>query len=374
MRIALFSPMPPNKSGIADYSDALYAQLRGSAEVTVFSSGAQQYDPAAFDIAVYQVGNNAHHDFVYETALKHPGVVVMHEANLHHLLADLTIKRNDWDGYVAECEFNGGAAALAFAERVRALDVGPDYEGLPMTKRLLDASLGIVAHSQFVLNETRIQGFAGPVAHIPHGAWIPRTDRNGVRYMLGVDEATPLVGAFGYIKPYKRIAESLRALRRMIRLDPRVKMILVGEPHPDFPVEELIRSLGLQEHVRVLGFVEIEKFVDYMGACDIILNLRFPTVGETSGSLLRALGLGRAVVVSDIGSFAEMPDDICLKVPIGPEEEDLIFEFLNILVSRPDLARAMGSRAKQWVETECNWKLAAQRYVSFLEQIVQSKS
>ena len=374
MRIALFSPMPPNKSGIADYSEALYAELREAADVTVFSSVAQRYEPASFDIAVYQVGNNVHHDFVYEAALKHPGVVVMHESNLHHLLTDLTIKRNDWDGYVAECEFNGGAAALAFAERVRALEVGPDYEGLPMTKRLLNASLGIVAHSRFVLNETLGQGYAGPVARIPHGAWIPQTDRHSVRFMLGVDEGTPLIGAFGYIKPYKRIAESLRALRRMVRLDPRVKMILVGEPHPDFPVEELIRTLGLQEHVRVLGFVEIDKFVDYMGACDIILNLRFPTVGETSGSLLRALGLGRAVVVSDIGSFAELPDDICLKVPIGQEEEDLIFEFLNILVSRPDLAQAMGSRAKQWVETECNWKIVAQRYVSFLEQIVQSKS
>ncbi len=72
-------------------------------------------------------------------------------------------------------------------------------------------------------------------------------------------------------------------------------MILVGEPHPEFPVGQLIRTLELQEYVRVLGFVPIEKFVDYMGACDIILNLRYPTVGETSGSLQRALGLGKQV-------------------------------------------------------------------------------
>ena len=63
----------------------------------------------------------------------------MHESNLHHLIADLTIKRGDWDAYVRECEYNGGAAALAFAERVRKLEVGPDYEGVPMTRRLLEA-------------------------------------------------------------------------------------------------------------------------------------------------------------------------------------------------------------------------------------------
>jgi glycosyltransferase involved in cell wall biosynthesis/SAM-dependent methyltransferase len=361
--------MPPSKSGIADYSVALVGEMRKRAEVTVFDSPQHRFDPAAFDIAVYHLGNNPHHDFVYETALRHPGVVVMHEANLHHLIAHLTIKRGDWDAYMAEVELNGGADALAAAQRVRKLEIGPDYDGVAMTRRLLDASRGVIVHSEFVAGETRAQGFAGPIAVIPHGAWIPQTDRLGTRHSLGLDETMPLIGAFGYLKPYKRIAESLRALRRLVRLDPRVRMILVGEPHPDFPVEQLIRTLGLSDHVRILGFVAIEKFVEYMGACDIILNLRFPTVGETSGSLTRALGLGKAVIVSDIGSFAELPDDVCLKTPVGADEEDLIFEYLNTLVSRPDLARAMGARAKEWVERECNWGVVAEQYVGFLDRV-----
>ena len=81
----------------------------------------------------------------------------------------------------------------------------------------------------------------------------------------------------------------------------------MGEPHPDFPLASLIEGLGLQSAVRVLGFTPMEEFVGYIAACDIILNLRFPTVGESSGTLLRSLGLGRAVIVSDIGSFAEYP-------------------------------------------------------------------
>ena len=360
--------MPPSKSGIADYSSALVAEMEKRAAVTVFDSAARHFDPAGFDIALYHLGNNPHHDFVYETALRHPGVVVMHEANLHHLVAHVTIRRGEWDVYMAECEYNGGAEALAFAQRVRRLEVGPDYEGIAMTRRLLETSRGAIVHSDFVARETRTQGFQGPVATIPHGAWIPETNRLAARHALGLDEAVPLIGAFGYLKPYKRIAESLRALRRLVRLDPRVRMILVGEPHPEFPVGQLIRTLELQEYVRVLGFVPIEKFVDYMGACDIILNLRYPTVGETSGSLQRALGLGKSVIVSDIGSFAELPDDICLKVPIGAHEEDMIFEYLNTLVSRPDLARAMGARAKEWVARECNWGVVAGRYVEFLEE------
>jgi glycosyltransferase involved in cell wall biosynthesis len=368
--------MPPSKSGIADYSEALAAEMAKRACVSLFDKGdnaTTAFDPSAHDVALYHIGNNPWHGFAYETALRHPGVVVMHEANLHHLIADLTIRCGDWDAYLAEVELNGGPKALEHARRARSLAVGPDYDGVPMTRRLLEASRGLVVHSDFVAREMRAQGFTGPIATIPHGAWIPQTDRNGTRQSLGLDEATPLIGAFGYLKPYKRIAESLRALRRLVKLDPRVRMILVGEPHPDFHVEQLIRTLGLTEHVRVLGFTPIEEFVEYIGACDIVLNLRYPTVGETSGSLQRALGLGKAVIVSDVGSFSELPDDVCLKVPTIPgktlEEEDFIFEYLSLLVSRPELAKAMGQRARQWVERECNWGSVADRYVAFLTQL-----
>jgi glycosyltransferase involved in cell wall biosynthesis/SAM-dependent methyltransferase len=369
--------MPPSKSGIADYSEALAAEMAKRVCLSVFDRPEPAFDPSSFDVALYHIGNNPWHGFVYETALRHPGVVVMHEANLHHLIADLTIRRDNWDAYLAEAEWNGGAAALGHALRARELAVGPDYEGVPMTRRLLEASRGLVVHSDFVAREMRAQGFAGPIATVPHGAWIPRTDRNGTRQSLGLDEDTPLIGSFGYLKPYKRIAESLRALRRLVRIDPRVRMILVGEAHPEFHVDQLIRTLGLSEHVRVIGFAPIEKFVDYIGACDIVLNLRYPTVGETSGSLQRALGLGKAVIVSDVGSFAELPDDVCMKVPTLPgraqEEEDFIFEYLSLLVSRPDLAQAMGERARQWVERECNWGSVAGRYVDYLSQFREGR-
>jgi len=366
--------MPPSKSGIADYSEALVAELSNLADVDVFASAEKRFDPARFDAILYHIGNNPHHDFVYETALRHPGFVVMHEANLHHLLAHLTITRDDWDAYVAECEFDGGAIALEFAQRVRKLEVGPDYEGVPMTRRLLSVSKAVIVHSDFVARLTREQGFGGPIATIPHGVWLPETNYHAVRRELGLDESTPLIGAFGHIKPYKRIAESLRAFRRLVKVDPRARMILVGEPHSEFPVDQLIRTLGLREHVRLIGFAGIEKFVGYMGACDIVLNLRFPTVGETSGSLQRALGLGKAVIVSDVGSFSELADDICLKVPPGAGEEDLIFEYLNVLVSKPELARAMGERAKEWVAQECNWAAVAARYVDFMANPVGTVS
>ena len=190
------------------------------------------------------------------------------------------------------------------------------------------------------------------MAKIPHGAWIVQPDRHAYRQRLGLDFSAPLIGIFGFLKPYKRVAESLRAFRRLVQVEPRAKLILVGEPHPELPLTSLIQALGLSASVRVLGFTPIEDFNGYIAACDIVLNLRYPTVGESSGTLLRSLGMGKAVVVSDIGSFHELPDEICLKAPVDQTEENALFEYLNLLVSRPSVARTLGQNAHGWVQRE----------------------
>jgi glycosyltransferase involved in cell wall biosynthesis/SAM-dependent methyltransferase len=372
IKVAFFSPLPPARSGIADYSAALLDELKKLVDVEVFASKPLSFNPKNFDVTLYQVGNNVHHDFCYETAMDHPGVVVVHEANLHHLIADITIKRGDWDAYMQAVQQEGSPKDLEYASRVRRLEVGPDYEGVPMLRQLLSRSKAAIVHSGCVESELRGAGFSGAVARIPHGAWIPDANRSDFRERLGLDETTPIIGIFGFLKPYKRIAESLRAFRRLVRVHPSAKMILVGDPHPELQLDSLIRSLDLSLHVRVLGFRPIEEFVGYLAACDIVLNLRYPTVGENSGTLMRALGLGKAVVVSEVGSFSELPETICLKAPVDASEEDHLFEYLNLLVSRPEIRKTLGARAREWVETECTWPKVARRYADFLERIARN--
>ncbi len=379
MKLAFVSPLPPARSGIADYAAALLKPLRGLAEVETFTEAPSVEVLRDFDHVVYQMGNNEYHASIYERALEHPGVVVLHEGNLHHLHAHRTIKRRDWDAYVAEVEYDGGAAARLFAERVRRLEVGPDYEGVPMLRRLLERSRALIVHSDFVARQAREAGFTGPIEKIWHGAWVDRDptrvpQRTYYREKLGLANGTTLIGVFGFLKPYKRIAESLRAFRRLLRVDANARLVLVGDPHPELDLENLLRGLGLEDSVRVLGFISREEdFHGYLEACDIVLNLRYPTVGESSGTLLRALSLGKPVLVSDIGSFREYPDDIVLKVPAPPDaaEEDTIFEYLNLLAGQPKYREALGHRARAWVERECPWEVAAAHYVRFLERIVE---
>lgn len=365
----MVSPMPPSQSGIADYSETLAAHLGRLVELTVISGPTEAVELRRFDLTLYQIGNNGDHGFVYELALQHPGVVVMHEANLHHLTAEITIRKGDWDRYFEEVAYEGGAAALAHARRVRALETGPDYEGLPMTRRLLERSRALVVHSRYVEKRMREAGFAGPIARIPHGAWTDPVNGLPYRLRLGLEETTPLVGVFGHLKPYKRLPEILRAFRRLVRGQPQARLILVGEPHPDLPLDPLIERFDLAPFVRVLGRVPIDDFNGFLAACDVVLNLRYPSVGETSGTLQRALGLGKCVLVSETAAFCELPDEICIKVPVDQTEEEVIFELLQLVVTRPEVRRAVGQAARRWALEHCAWERVAQRYAAFLQAV-----
>jgi glycosyltransferase involved in cell wall biosynthesis/SAM-dependent methyltransferase len=374
MRVAFFSPLPPSRTGIADYSAALLEPLSRLAEVEAFSTAPASFDVSRYDICVYQLGNNPHHIFAYEAALEHPGVAVLHEANLHHLMAEITIRRGDWDAYLRELERNAGAEALDYARRhVTTLERGPQYE-IPMLRTILERSRAAIVHSDAVGEVLRDRGFSRPLGKVPHGAWIVEADRMAYRERLGLDERTPLIGIFGFLKPYKRVAESLRAFRRLVRLVPDARMILVGEAHAELPLASIIHSLNLAGHARHFDYAPLEDFNGYLAACDIVLNLRYPTVGESSGTLLRSLGMGKAVVVSDVGSFREYPDEICLKAPVDASEEEHLFEYLNLLVSRPELAREMGAKARAWVERECRWEIVAQKYLDFLTAVVEGST
>ena len=383
MKLAIFTPLAPVKSGIADYSQALLPHLAEHLDITVFTDGGyapdgfpaapqisirgcSEYVPQEFDETLYQFGNNPHHVYIYDASLRHPGINLLHEYNLHHLVAAATIKRGDWDGYLREVAYEAGPEALAYAARARKLEVGPDYDNVALSRRVIESAKATIVHSDFMVRRVRAAGAAHPVKRIPHGAWIPEVNRNRYRAKLGVEPETPLIGIFGFLKPYKRIRESLRAMRRLVRLEPRARMILVGEEHEDFPVKAAIDSLGLGGCAQVLGYVPADEFEQYIGAVDICLNLRYPTAGETSGTLLRALGLGRAVIVSDVGAFADLPAGTCLKVPVGEAEIDLLTEYLNLLVTRPEAARGLGARARNYAAAECSWPRAAKELADWI--------
>ncbi|MSO21065.1 MAG: glycosyltransferase [Acidobacteria bacterium] len=401
MRIAFFTPLNPQPSGISDYGEALLRHLAPLAErIDVFI---EDYTPTAefsaanitirpwrqfepdyqaglYDGVIYQIGNNPFHVYIYDLALRIPGILILHEHNLHYLISDVTIKRNDWDGYLEEVYYNAGIGALDHARRARTGVVQPDFNGIAMNRRLLERSQAVVVHSQFMVDLLAKTGIPIPVCQIPHGVEFPVIDCAAARARLAhrtgwkLASDDPIIGIFGFLKPYKSIHQSLRAFAEVRAEFPKAKMILAGEEHPHYPLRPLVAELGLNDAVSLLGYLPQEEFVDCMAAADISLNLRWPTAGETSGSLLWALALGKPTLISEVGAFLEVPEGAAVRIPMGDQEQRWLAGWLRALLGDPALARQIGQAGHGYAAHECAWETVAQRYLEFISGIAKKSA
>ena len=217
-----------------------------------------------------------------------------------------------------------------------------------MTRRLLESARGVIVHSRFMVERMREQGFAGPVARIPHGAWIPAADRNGYRHRLGLDESTPLIGVFGFLKPYKRIAESLRAFRRLVRLAPAGEDDPGGRAAPRVPRGVHDPAAGALRGRARAGLRAASRISPATSApATSCSTCATPPSARVPAACCARWGWAKPCWSPKWAPSPSIPDDVCLKVPVGAGEEDLIFEYLNLLVSRPDVARDLGERARR---------------------------
>ncbi len=396
MRIALFTPLNPKPSGISDYAEALIAHLSGlvdqidvfiedyqptssfpqpAVRVRPWEQFEQDYRAGRFDVVLYQIGNNFHHVYIYDMALKIPGVLLLHEFNLHYLVSDATIVRKDWDGYLAELEYNAGPEALERGQAAREGQIEPDFAGIAMNRRLLEQSSAAIVHSDYMVELIRAAGFTLPVHKICHGVDLREAEPAAARKALArradvaIDEETLLLGVFGFLKPYKRIRETLHAVARLRTEHPHIRLILVGEEHPHYPLRPLISELQLDDIVRILGYVPLEEFNESIAAADISINLRWPTAGETSGSLLRAMAFAKPVLVSEIGAFLEYPEAALVRVPVTPEEPEWIHGYLKALAEDDSLRISIGRLAREFVEQHCGWPRVAASLVEILRQL-----
>jgi len=363
VKVAYFSPLPPDTSGIADYSALLLPSLGRLVEVEAVRPGRTR-PVADADIAVYHVGNNPDaHGWIVDALRRRPGVVVLHEFVLHHLIAGLTIGRKDAHAYLAAMEREAGVPGRLLGWGVIEGRVPPLWEvrpqEFPLVGEILDRATGVIAHSRYVETLAREHGYDGPLWRIPHPAWpmhdvVPAPDVSGA----------PLVGCFGYLNMNKRIPELLEAFASFRRERPDARLLLAGGVGERFDIERRLERLGLTEGVQRLDYVPEERLWSLMAACDVLVNLRYPTMGETSGSVIRALSLGKALVVSDVGWFAELPEHVVLKVPVDEFEVQTLTAALGFAAEH---AGTLGAAARAYVEREHALDRVAADYAAALE-------
>ncbi len=391
-RIAYCSPVNPAPSGISDYSEELLPYLGQYAEITLFvEDGLRPTNPhlaahvevlplrrlprelrrRRYDGLVYQMGNSPAHAGIWRAAQRMPGVVVLHELVLHHFMLWYAANvQHDVQIYVrAMVERYGdpGAHMAQMMIRSRFTDAAFDFA---CCEPVLAAARGLIAHSQYVATRAAVLRPALPLAVVPMGVPLPALcTREVARARLGLPADAAILASFGHINAWKRVESALRALR-VLRDDGRdARYILVGSVSPNYDLPGMIERMGLAESVTITGYVPREQFADYVAAADICLNLRHPTGGETSASLLRLLGAGRPTLVSAIGSFAELPAGVAAQVDTDESEGELILGYCRLLLDRPDLANALGAQARGFVAAEHSLEAAALGYARFLARL-----
>ena len=389
LSIAYWSPLNPCKSGISDYSEQLLLHLARHADIDVYVDG---YVPAnkliterfavfddhviadnTYDVNLYQMGNSLLHEYIYARLCAYPGVVVLHDYYLHGFVYNITATRGHRERYLDELEYSDGSQARVTAERNLA-DGKVDIFTHPLNRRVVESSLGIIVHSQWIASLLRKRGVQQPIAVIPLGSKVlPVSGRRraALRSCLGLAPDTLVIGCWGHITPIKRIGTVIRAFSRLRTLFPRSELVLVGQP--DFgmalQLKDWILRHQLEDCVRVTGYVRAQAFKGYLQVSDICVNLRYPSAGETSATLCQALGAGLPVLASNIPQFAEFPDDCVWKVDTGASEEDQLLAFLLELAFDADLRRRMGQKAQDYVAVHATWPKVAVQYARFLEQI-----
>jgi glycosyltransferase involved in cell wall biosynthesis len=367
VRVAYFSPMPPERSGIADYSALLLPALRARTDVTVVRRGARR-PPRGTDVSLYHIGNNPDaHGWIVDALAREPGVVVLHDFALHHLVAGATLGRGNRDAYLDLLEREHGVVGRLLGYGVIDKRVPPLWESraldFPLASFVLEHATGLVVHSRYVRDRARAAGFDGPVAVVPHPAW-PVPDVAPERVAGGV-----VIGCFGVVNASKRIPELLRATAALRRRHGHVTLLLVGPTSPGFDLDRRLQRLGLDgDGVVREEWVDERRLWALLAGSDVLVNLRHPTMGETSGSVVRGLSLGKPLVVSDVGWFAELPDDVALKVPPDGDEVATLTAGLELLATRPDVRDAMSANATALARREHDVDRVAELYVAALER------
>lgn len=344
-RLAYVSPLPPERSGIADYSARLLEGLRDFFDITLFCASpellpttladtfeAHNYAElpsmaSNFDRVAYHMGNSQFHNAMWSLIHEVPGIVVLHDVFLGGAI------------HAREAQGETGIVFERFLEDhgVAGLEshfsIGQDaaIQRFPLNRSLLARADGVIVHSEHAARLVRTwQPPAGlPLQVVPLGVNaknISPSARLEARQKLGLGDSDCLVCTFGFLGPTKLndlLLDAWRAAK--LPQDPQAHLVFVGQRGGDYG-EKILAMASLPTmngRVTITGYTSGEIYEDYLNAADFAVQLRCHSRGESSATILDCLARGIPCLVNAHGSAAELPDDAVLMLPDTLTAENL---------------------------------------------------
>jgi glycosyltransferase involved in cell wall biosynthesis len=331
-RLAFMSPWPPQPSGIATCAadlvprlaalghgvdvlvdEALVSISRGPdgppvpGEVRVLSAHefVWRQHRGHYDLPIYQVGNSWAHGYVWPYLFRWPGLTVLHDARIHHARANALMSRGRAADYRAEFVYNKPTLSPEAAELAIAGFDGAYYYHWPMRRTVMEASRMVVCHSVGMTHRLRRHYPDHAIAFVPLGHGQARSAevlveaRARFRAAHQIPAKAVVFGIMGTAATEKRVAHIIRAFAAARQWAPDARLLFAGSVDPLLPLDDLLDSFGVRDATHLVGRLDDTGFDDAVAACDVGLNLRWPTAREMSGPWLRMLAAGLPTVVVD---------------------------------------------------------------------------
>jgi glycosyltransferase involved in cell wall biosynthesis len=343
MRVAWFSPLAPDRSGIASYTAdvlPLLEEAEQGSSIDRFvdrpAPGPTPSRPAAasaapsapnvfsahdfvwkqqrapYDLVVYQLGNAHWHDYMWAYLAAYPGLVVLHDTRLHHARARHLLDQRRHDDYRREFRYDHPGAPPGVEEYAVEGLGGSIYYFWSMLPVVLRTARLVAVHNARIADGLRQEHPGIRVETIRMGvpSCLPAASsaaRARLRAGLRISDAATAFIALGHVTVEKRIEPILRTLQTLEAGGADVHLVLAGHAAGFPSLGALIDRLMLSGRVHVVGYVADDRVADYLAAADACLCLRWPTAGETSASWLRALAAARPTIVSGLAQLADVP-------------------------------------------------------------------
>ena len=329
-RLAWFTPLPPLTSGVARYNVELLPGLASAHEIDVFVDG----DPNRFerpsadvavysahdfvwkhfrrpyDLTVYQLGNALCHDYMWAYLVRYPGLVVLHDGQLHHARARSLLRQKRADDYWEEFRFNHPGVDSNVAEIGTAGLLGSLTYLWPMRGVVVASARLVIVHNRWLADQIQEEHPGATIRVVDMGVPAPvvRPDAaERVRARHGIPPGAMLFLALGQMTPEKRIPQAIRGLASIVDAAPDAHLLLAGEAASYYAPDDDVRRYGLAGRVTDAGFVPGAEVAEYLAAADVCLCMRWPTSRETSAAWLRCLAAARPTITTDLAHLVDIP-------------------------------------------------------------------
>jgi len=393
MKLACIGPLRPSRTGVADFTENLLPFLADRCEIELFTDGyAPSESPISqrfpvgdigefirsafrFDGVLYQMGNHyRYHRAVFEALVRVPGVVMLHDCVLNQFFGKYALERGNFGTFRNLFELCYGRQT-AESELASFWNAHGDPYRFPMAGAIARCSRGTIVMSEYgkdiVLQEARetpvlkvnFPYFGGPGAPAPV---------NDFRRKFNVPEGAFIVASMGHMTPAKRIHVAVDAFQELSAKYSNSLFLLAGETSSRYPVIDRIRR-GSFPNVVYLGYLTKSELDALMAVADVCINLRYPSTGEMSNALIDMLGCGKVVVVSNHAQFTEFPDDVCIKINLGPRERDDLASELLKLASDDARRSSVGEAARSYIASEHSPEAAAEAISQFIAEHSRSE-